>query len=358
MKESILNLIRLGIGHEPKNIPDNIDWKGIYRLAQRHSLLGIVWDGVNVLYDKDLIKAEKQLDPKLKLHWISSVLNSYEKNYVRYKTRIGQLARFYNSNGCKLMVLKGYGLSLNYPKPDHRPCGDIDTWAFGNYKLIDKQISEQLGVKIDSSHHHHTVYQWYEYGVENHYDWVNVHYGHKNAELEKVFKELAMDDGFYTEIDGEKVYLPSPNLHALFLVRHTMLHFASTSVTLRQLLDWGFFVEKNSSKLDWNWLVSVMNTYNMTAFFDYMNDICVSDLGFAETDYPYVKHGLKFKERILSDIITPEFQDYEPEGALAQIVFRWRRRRANAWKREICYGDEGLRSLLVSIKSHLISPKC
>ena len=163
---------------------------------------------------------------------------------------------------------------------------------------------------------------------------------------------------FQYDIDGEKVYLPSPNLHALFLVRHTMLHFASTSVTLRQLLDWGFFVEKNSSKIDWNWLVSVMNTYNMTAFFDYMNEICVSDLGFAETDYPYVKHGLKFKERILSDIITPEFQDYEPEGALSQIVFRWRRRRANAWKREICYGDEGLRSLLVSIKSHLISPKC
>lgn len=36
-----------------------------------------------------------------------------------------------------MMVLKGYGLSLNYLKPSHRPCGDIDIWLFGKQKEAD-----------------------------------------------------------------------------------------------------------------------------------------------------------------------------------------------------------------------------
>lgn len=150
------------------------------------------------------------------------------------------------------MVIKGYGLSLNYPKPSHRPCGDIDIWQFGQWREADNALNFELGLKIDGSHHHHTVFDWMGFSVENHYDFVNV-YSHKSSrELEKIFKELGLDDSHSVEVCGEKVYLPSPNLHALFLIRHMVSHFAAAEISLRLVLDWAFFVEKHTKELDGN----------------------------------------------------------------------------------------------------------
>lgn len=52
-------------------------------------------------------------------------------------------------------------------------------------------------------------------------------------------------------VNGEKVYIPSPNLHALFLLRHSMSNFVSMGFQLRQFLDRAFFVEKHGKEGDW-----------------------------------------------------------------------------------------------------------
>lgn len=355
--DTFLSLIRLGIGHEPISLSDKIDWKRIFKLSQKHGVSAIVLDGAEKIFS-DLANQESvDMHPDFKLYWISVVYDAYERAYLKYTESLARLAKFYNRRGFKLMILKGYGLSLEYPIPNHRPCGDIDTWSFGDYKEVDAAIEKELGISIDSSHHHHTVYKWGEFSVENHYDFVNVHYGHNNDKLELIYKELAKDDSHYTEIDGNRIYLPSPNLNALFLLRHAMLHFASTKINIRQLLDWAFFMKKYSSQVDWDWCISILREYNMIKFFDYINAICVSDLGFDASDYPYINSDLESKDRILNDIIFPEFRDIEPKGKLNKLFYKLRRRHANSWKREICYGDEGIRSFMVSVMSHLISPR-
>lgn len=78
------------------------------------------------------------------------------------------------------MVLKGYACSIDWPKPEHRPCGDIDIWLFGKQKEADAALAaspkfHDSSFKIDSSHHHHTVFDWCSFSVENHYDFVNVY---------------------------------------------------------------------------------------------------------------------------------------------------------------------------------------
>ena len=37
-------------------------------------------------------------------------------------------------------------------------------------------------------------------------------------------------------------------------------------ITLRQVLDWAFFVEKHGSEVDWTWLSKLLEDYNMTVF--------------------------------------------------------------------------------------------
>ena len=53
---------------------------------------------------------------------------------------MSSLARFYNENGYRMMLLKGYACGLNWPNPKHRPYGDIDIWLFGNQAAADETI--------------------------------------------------------------------------------------------------------------------------------------------------------------------------------------------------------------------------
>ncbi len=122
--------------------------------------------------------------------------------------------------------------------------------------------------------------------VENHYDFVNVHVHRSSRELEGIFKSLVFRVESLESVDsGEfKVNFPPANLHALFLVRHMVSHFSGASMSLRQVLDWGFFVRAHHEEVDWKWLVGVLEKYHMKEFFDCVNAICVEDLGFDKVE--------------------------------------------------------------------------
>lgn len=354
MKE-LLAIISYGLGHL-KDVPDTIDWQAIKDLSSKQGVSAIVWDAILKLYEQGLLVDGRALDVKLKKQWIGTVFQNYERKYEDYRKAIGKLAGFYNQHGFRLMVLKGYGLSLNYPVPEHRPCGDIDIWAFGKYREADEVVSKELGIAINRSHHHHTVFSFRGYSVENHYDFVNVHAHRSSAEIEMIFKELALSDENFTMIDGEKVYLPSPDLHALFILRHTMSHFASTSMSLRQILDWAFFVEKHSASIHWDWLLEVLDRFRMMDFFRCLNAICVEDLGFDPSIFPTGTVTSALIERALADTLSPEFHESAPTARLPLLLFKYRRWRANNWKQRMCY-KEGLLSSFITLGwSHVVGP--
>ena len=165
--ETYLSLIKLGIGHEAE-VPAVVDWKAVRNLASGQGLAAIVLDGVKVLMEKGS-SALASMDIDFKFDWMAESVVVYEQRYKEYRKTIASLAKFYAEHGFKMMVLKGYGLSLNYPIPKHRPCGDIDIWQFGQYKEADEALSQELGIEIDNGHHHHTVFGYKGYAVENHY---------------------------------------------------------------------------------------------------------------------------------------------------------------------------------------------
>ena len=369
ISSSYLSLIKLGIDHQA-DIPAEIDWKAVRTLASKQGLAAIVLDGVKVLMEK-APSALKGLNLDFKLDWVAECVVGYEQRYEDYRKTIAELAAFYKENGFKMMVLKGYGLSLNYPVPSHRPCGDIDIWQFGDFKKADEAVAREFGIKIDNSHHHHTTFDYKGYLVENHYDIINVHYSQGDRKLEGILKKLAVDESNFVEIKDIRVYLPSANLHSLFLIKHCMSHFASTFISLRQLLDWALFVEKHTSEIDWKWLCAVLEDFHMLDFFNYLNAICIEDLGFdAElfggkiftiendrvADTCVIDTSLK--KRILADIISPEFTEEEPTGPglFRRVAFKYRRWQANAWKQRLCYSDNRFVAFWKSAWAHLLKP--
>lgn len=71
------------------------------------------------------------------------MLQNYEYRYELYRRAIAELAGFYGEYGLKMMILKGYTCSLDWPKPEHRPCGDIDIWQFGKQNEADAFIRKE-----------------------------------------------------------------------------------------------------------------------------------------------------------------------------------------------------------------------
>lgn len=294
MRDTFLQLIRLGIGtSKDAKISKNINWIEIKALAERQGLSAVVLDGIDKA-NTNFVDGTSSPSQVMKLEWIGEVMQNYEARYTQYENAIASLASFYNTHGFKMMVLKGYTCSLDWPKPKHRPCGDIDIWQFGKQKEADSILKGLIVQKfkefnIDDSHEHHTVFIWDGFMVENHYDFIDTHHRASSSELEKIFKELGSDDTNSVDVKGEKVYVPSQNLHALFLLRHMMEHFASEVITIRHLLDWGFYVEGHTKEIEWAWLESVLGNFGMTPAYEIFNAICVEDLGFSSESFPNVQ---------------------------------------------------------------------
>jgi len=377
LKELFLKLVKVGIGHTEESgfmfhVSGLIDMGALKALAEHQGLSAVVLDGLNEVRSKGLdVRSDWFPSQQFTLQWIGEVLQNYEQRYAAYEKAIGNLASWYNQHGYKMMVLKGYACSLDWPKPEHRPCGDIDIWLFGQQREADAALGSWFKVlaeasdqgrahdpnfKIDKGHHHHTVFEWMGFSVENHYDFLNVHHHKSNIEMEAILKDLGKDDSHFVELHGEKVYLPSANLHALFLLRHSMSNFASTGFQLRQLLDWAFFVEKHGEEIDWDWLESQLEHFGMKKLYDVFNAICAEDLGFSVKLFPQVQFQPQLKKRVLNDILTPEFSEKESGGFLSRAVFKYRRWKANAWKHELCFNDSLWSAFWSGVWGHLMKP--
>ena len=192
--------------------------------------------------------------------------------------------------------------------------------------------------------------------VENHYDFIEVHHHSSSPALEKILKEKGQDDSHFVELYGERVYVPSPNLHALFLLRHNMEHFASTGINLRQLLNWAFFVKDHGKEVDWSWLERVLDQFGMKRLYDIFNAICVEDLGFEVSIFNRVQFESELKDRVLDDILSPEFSSEEPKGLFSRVLFKYRRWKANGWKQELCYRGSRWSAFWSATWNHILKP--
>lgn len=366
-KDTFLSVVKLGIDHSATSLLQSINWQEVSKLAELQGLYAVVLDGIEKL------PASVRPPQEMLLEWIGEVLQEYEYRFEQYEGAISNLAGFYNSHGYKMMVLKGYACSLDWPKPSHRPCGDIDIWLFGKQKeadaLLESSKIQNSRYKIDNSHHHHTVFNWGDFTVENHYDFINIHHLKGNIELEKIFKDLGHEDSHYVEIESTstlsigsaigsatKVYLPSPNLHALFLLKHMIAHFVGERITLRQILDWAFFIKNHGKEVDWKWFERVMNKFGMTTIFNIFNAICVEDLGFDSGIFPQVQFNPSVKDRVFNEILEPEFSVEQPKNLIPRIVYKTRRWYANAWKHDLCYNESRWSAFWNGVWNHILKP--
>jgi len=328
------------------------DWNKVIDFAIEQGVLGICFEGV------ERLPKGQQPDLDSLMEWYGQV-EMQKAEYGQYVEAIASLAKEYSGSGpstgsgepIDTMLLKGYGLSLNWPVPEHRPVGDIDTYHFGRWREADELIKGK-GIGIDYSHHHHSVFEWRGFAVENHYDIVNRYASVSGRREDDLLKELASRECRVVDVDGAKVLLPSATFNGIFLLTHAASHFAGDHITLRHLLDWAFFVDKEWQEIDWDLVVSWARKLGLLRFLGCLNGLCVGQLGLEAGKYPSMERDVALEQRVMEDILQPTFSK---KGS--GFVFKLRRLRANRWKRDLVAAEPFVPRMVRLAWSHLRGPK-
>lgn len=343
-EEAILQLVRIGVGNEKfTNLHyDPEIWESIFKCSNRLAAQGFVFQalkqikGINTFNVTSLLG----LPAPLYLKWLMKC-DQIERIHKKHETAISELSAFYAKNGIEMMLLKGYGLSLNYPHPTMRICGDIDIWLKGKQQLADNCLKEQKGIMPKKSSHH-TIFTWMDCEIENHITILEYDTHKSNIKLDKILTPI-IDQGEETiEVLGNKVKLPSPKFNAFFILRHNAIHYAIESINIRHLLDWAMFVKKYRNMLNWDEIYEFAKLSHTDVFLNCQNEICIKYLGFPTEWFP-IRHAYEdLTKRIIADIFEPEFNENAPnmyKHFIGYCKVKTKRLWANRWKSQITNSD-------------------
>lgn len=340
---TLLRLLSVAMGNARHLPVADCQWEEVASLSFGQGVAAIAFDGLQNLYTTSPETKALMDSPdwrELKYKWIGQAL-SCEKRYARYERAVGRLAGCCHQLGLKMLVLKGYGCSLNYPVPGHRPTGDIDIYLFGQKECLDRWAEHILGEKVARRNEHHSVFRFEGFTVENHQTILDVKAHKSCACLEELLEKLARDSEAHPHIPG--LYLPSVAFNSVHLLRHAANDFATVRTTLRHLLDWSTFV--SGQRVDWAFLHDVARRSNMHLFLDAVNGICVDYLGYPPQQFPVLECRSRLRDKVLNEILTNEDR---PDAAPCGLSWwrKWgyglaksRRLWKNRWKHDMVYNE-------------------
>lgn len=356
MKESssyiLFQLMLSALGNEVNvsELPADIDWREVIDHAFCQGVAAIAVDGLSKVYGVEcMVEGFDALDSPeleaLKYEWFGSTFQA-EENYQRYKTVIESLAKILSAHNQRLLLLKGYALSQVYPIPKHRPLGDIDLFQ----GLAGDEAFRDAGIDVKAEYHKHSTFLIESITVENHLKFLDDIKHRSNRKFERILQQLNDSKDYPKEelpIGGQTILLPNATFNALFLLRHAGEHFAAHEICLRQILDFGLFINENHSKIDWPYVLKVFREEKMMPFYDAIGTICVEHLGMDLPAFEGLTINMPLAEKVLADIFLPQKEGDVPNRKKHIVkygLFMTRRWWRNRWKYKMVYNESLLDS--------------
>lgn len=232
--------LRFCIG-SAKEIPDSlkeVDWKELYRIAQKQALLGVLFHGIQRL--------PKELAPeqKLLMQWMVMAEMVRKQNIKLYQDSV-KVCQNFEKEGFANCILKGQGNALLYPDPYMRTPGDIDIYLSGGRKKIMKYVDQVCPNQV--MRYHHVDFPLMKTAIEVHFTPSYMFYPIHNRRMQKWFEKVmgeqcshraSLPDGY-----GE-IHVPQVSFNVIYILSHLYRHIFTEGIGLRQLLDYYFVLLK------------------------------------------------------------------------------------------------------------------
>lgn len=187
------------------------EWSRVYGQAAKQGVLAVAWESVRRL-PPDLLP-----DRGLRLLWAYGA----ERIVSRSKRQVREAARFAalcTAAGCRLILLKGIGLSRYYPSPLQRECGDIDILLPEGFEK-GNEIARCRGMKVSGLDYKHNHICSNGVMFENHRYLTSFKGKSDIRRLERIFQD-AVKGGDFVPFGEDGFHTLSPTVNALYITYH------------------------------------------------------------------------------------------------------------------------------------------
>lgn len=236
-------LLRLTIGSST-DIPliQKEEWKSIYEIAQKQSLMGVIFGGIQKMSDATKATGDlMEMDINLLMNWMG-ICKQIEKRNYQLDEAVGKVTAWFEKEGFYGCILKGQGNALMYPCPGHRTAGDIDIWVSGKPSEVIRFV-HSISPKEKASYHHIDFPAINGIPVEVHYRPCYLQNPRYNFRLQKYFRQSAEEQFLHkVRIGDTEVAIPTPRFNVIYQLVHIYNHLFQEGIGLRQIIDYYFVV--------------------------------------------------------------------------------------------------------------------
>jgi len=215
-----------------------------------------------------------------------------------------RLAALLEAENVRMMVLKGFGLALTYPQPQLRECGDIDIFCYDDYdKVNDFIISSGLDPEARETEEKHFGFEVNGIEVENHRKFCTDS-NRANRHVGKVLMKMSSDEPLRDpRLPG--ILFPTPQMGALHLIAHTLMHLWWSGITLRHLCDVTQYLRSYADRIDFAQLHEVLAEAGLDHSASLLLSLCHQLLGLEYDKAIWPKCCADSLETILHSIFHP-----------------------------------------------------
>lgn len=238
------DLIKVAIGNKKSlsGNPTPNEWKEIYILAKKQTLIGILFGAL------DKLPIEQRPPKTLLMQWFAAT-EAIQENNSQVNADAVKMCKIIREYGLRCVVLKGQGIATYYPEPSLRQCGDIDLWIEGGAKKVIEYI--RSNGKIKSVTYIHIDYKApVSTEVEVHYRPTFLYNPIYHKRLSQYFNE--QNELFENSVelpDGSgKIYVPTLEFNRYYVLQHIYRHYFGEGIGLRQLLDYYYVLLKGGTE--------------------------------------------------------------------------------------------------------------
>lgn len=236
-------LIRVSLGTQSSlsRQPSSREWGKLYKLAEKQSLLGVCFAGLqNLGADADEGYARIGVPEEVYFQWVGMAAQIQQRNEEVNQQCI-ELQMRLAAEGFRSCVLKGQGVAKLYGKQlcPLRQSGDIDIWMDGGFEKVNAWVQVVAPTKIVNQHHV-ALKVFEDTEVEAHYHPINM----TNPCRQRLMKAFikSHEDECLSIVDDGQLHVPTREFNLVFLMAHIFHHLFTEGVGLRQVMDYYFAV--------------------------------------------------------------------------------------------------------------------
>lgn len=274
LNELFYNLLRVSIGTQDcfTRTPSEDEWSKLYVMAEKQSLLGICFVGLQQLRASNEFGKFNNLgtgfeetyekigmSEGLYYTWMGMAAQIQHRNVVVNQQCL-EVQRLFRDKGVRSCIIKGQGSGSLYKKEHtdgcdekidtdlslYRQSGDIDVWVEGGRKKVLELVNSILpSNEIRETHAQLHIFK--DTDVEVHYRPGLIRDFIRNRRLQAFFDEHS-DECFTHKVQlySEEIVAPTIQFNAVQQLLHIYHHLFSSGIGLRQVMDY-YFVLKHLS---------------------------------------------------------------------------------------------------------------